>query len=1074
MSAGKLERRLSLWLSAALWLGLLLAGLRLSTRWPDWTLELGRRPWGEPSAAELALLERLPGPARLTHYVSAPEALPANLRKLPGEIERLLDKLEQASGGRLTWRRFQADRDEEARRLAADRRVAPTRRRQVLRDGWSESEFYSALEIELLGGRSLVLGGLGPEQLPRLPSLVLQHLGELAAPRPPRIGLCAPAAGYSGLEALLRARGEVRRLEPKELDPAALAGLDLLLLLDPPALSEQLVEDLRRARERGQSQLFGLQRRRATLGEVEGELALQFLGTGVDPSLLLASLGLSAPRWPLFDGRCENQQRGERVVDLPFLLRAIAPNQDFRALGSQPNGTLLFPTPMPILAVGSRLEELALEAAPLATSSELSFTVAGLEDAGLALDPAGALLPSAPLRLSALTPAAGRPLPKQALLMRITSPDPWIGEALVMGSPRAFSDEFLGLEGYAHRRLAEILLNSLTRPERLVAARADLPRPAPLAPLSNGAQQAWRLALLAPLLLLLLAIALWRGLRPWAALRGGARGRAPRWALLALLLILTATLSQSLPSRLRADLSADASAGLAPATVELARAAAAGEGLTLEWIASPPGRLPAALRAPERLARQRLRELAERVPGIRLVTRPADAADGELVAELQGLGIEAFPVESGAAGERSQREVFLTLLLSRGAAREQLDFWGAAALEDFEFRLAAACWRLQGHARPRLALATDVPRLSPAEAHSEYLQRKLFAPVGSDVYSLARAALERLDFEVLHVDPIYPALPEGIDALFWLQPRRPTEAMLPVFAAHLYGGGRAFLASQHLVLQAQAHRGRGFDPVFWPEPQFADVHERWFPSLGLSQEVAVWFDAQNFEREQVNRINLDEQQRAYVKQDAALPFLVRASSAYFADDPLLAGVGDQALAYPSPFALDPAALAAAGLTAEVLIETSEASWRYPWSGGFVPEPVLAGPGPEAPATPRAPLFLRLSGQFPLPPAPPGEGAPAPVLPLPAPGELLLLGASEPFKNAALQETRYRGDRLLANAAAHLTLPPELAAVLGRRPTPRGLYFTAPERRLAWRAGVLALPLLALPAGWWLRRRGGPR
>jgi lipopolysaccharide export LptBFGC system permease protein LptF len=97
-----------------------------------------------------------------------------------------------------------------------------------------------------------------------------------------------------------------------------------------------------------------------------------------------------------------------------------------------------------------------------------------------------------------------------------------------------------------------------------------------------------------------------------------------------------------------------------------------------------------------------------------------------------------------------------------------------------------------------------------------------------------------------------------------------------------------------------------------------------------------------------------------------------------------------------------------------------------------------------------------------------------VLPLPAPGELLLLGASEAFKNEALQETRYRGDRLLGNAAAHLTLPAELAAVLGRRPAPRGLYFTAPQRRLAWRAGVLALPLLALPAGWWLRRRGGPR
>lgn len=1074
MSDGKSKRRLALWISAGLWLGLLLSGQRLAERWPRLALELGRRPWGEPSAAELELLARLPGPARVTHYVSAPEALPANLRKLPGEIERLLNNLELASGGRLTWRRFQADRDEETRRLAADRRVAPTRRRQVLRDGWTESEFYSALEIELLGERSVVLGGLGPEQLPRLPSLLLQHLGELAAPRPPRFGLCAPAAGYSQLETLLRSRGELRRVEPERLAAGDLEGLDVLLVLDPPALPAAAVEALRRARERGQSQLLGLQRRRATLGEVEGELALQFLGTGVDPGPLLASLGLSAPRWPLFDGRCENQQRGERVVDLPFLVRSIAPNQDFRALGNQPNGTLLFPTPMPLLAVGTRLEELALEAAPLATSSELSFTVAGLEEAGLRPGPDGAPEPSAALRLAALTPAAGRPLAKQALLMRVTSQDPWIGEALVLGSPRALSDEFIGLDSYAHRRLAEILLDSLTRSERLVAARADLPRPAPLQPVEGGAQRAWRLFVYAPLLAVLLSIAWARGLRPQGSWNAGARGRASRWALVLLLLVGVGVLGALLPGRARLDLSADRNGGLAPATLELARTAAAGAGLSAEWIASPPGRLPAALRAPERLVRQRLRELAQQVPELRLIHSPADAADGERVAGLLEQGIEPFPVESGAPGERSRREVFLTLVLRRGEQREQLDFPDARALEDFEFRLAAACWRLNGQARPRLALATDVPRLSPAEAHSEYLQRKLFAPIGSDVYSLARAALERLDFEVLHVDPTYPSLPSDVDALFWLQPRRPTEAMLPLFAAHLYGGGRAFLASQNLVLQAQAHRGRGFDPVFWPEPQFADVNERWLPQLGLSQEVAVWFDAQNFERDQVNRIQLAETRRAYVKQDAALPFLVRASSAYFAADPLLAGIGDQALAYPSPFAIDPAGLAAAGLEAEVLIETSEASWRYPWSGGFVPEAALAGPGPEAPSAPRAPLYVRLSGQFPPPPPAPGEGAPSAVLPLPAPGQLLLFGASEPFKNDSLLDARYRGDRLLANAAAALTLPPELAAVLGRRPTPRGLYFTAPERRLAWRAGVLGLPLLLLPAGWWLRRRGGPR
>ena len=69
---------------------------------------------------------------------------------------------------------------------------------------------------------------------------------------------------------------------------------------------------------------------------------------------------------------------------------------------------------------------------------------------------------------------------------------------------------------------------------------------------------------------------------------------------------------------------------------------------------------------------------------------------------------------------------------------------------------------------------------------------------------------------------------------------------------------------------------------------------------------------------------------------------------------------------------------------------------------------------------------------------------------------MLVGNSEAFKNEWLLREDFRGDHFLVNAVAALTLPPELAALAGRRDVPRGLEYVEPERRLAWRAAVLGL------------------
>ena len=86
--------------------------------------------------------------------------------------------------------------------------------------------------------------------------------------------------------------------------------------------------------------------------------------------------------------------------------------------------------------------------------------------------------------------------------------------------------------------------------------------------------------------------------------------------------------------------------------------------------------------------------------------------------------------------------------------------------------------------RPKVAFAADAERLSAAEDFERYQNQSLFAPKGNDNYSLARALLLRLDFDVVNVTPREfmetrrPEVPDDADLLLWMQPRRSIRGMM--------------------------------------------------------------------------------------------------------------------------------------------------------------------------------------------------------------------------------------------------------------------------------------------------------
>ncbi len=1070
-------KRSALWLALLLGLGIWCA-IEASRAFAGPRVELAENRQTELTSVDRQRLAELDRDVTLTYWVSSRERMPSSMRQVERGVLELLEALEQAaqqtaSTARVSWRHADPESKEELQTFASQRGISPIRVRSVSKDGWSEREVYSSLELQLGATGRVVLDGIDRETLPALKGLILEHLGALESPPRPRFALAAPESGYEQLASYLGARGELLRVDGNAL--AADLAADVLVWMEPGSPPEEALEALDQLRERGVGVLLAGSARRSTLGmtpDASGagrQAALRIEPSGFDADRVLARFGLRALESPLFDERCEAQMLEGQATRLPFLARCIGPNQDFRGFEPAPSGSILFPSPTALRLDGASLLESGVQAKVLATSSEASYTVPELAGAG----------PFEPVRLAALDRERHRALPKEALLVALEPARSLHGRAFVAASPKPFSDEFLDLEGYVHRDLLSLLVGQLASPARLVASRAEVPRPARIDPVSPSAERIWRLLVL--------------GLGP-AALAGlfvatgglGARGRSGRGgARLGVTALVAVAIAFAVPAlgaalgRVRGpvlDLTADALSQPAGVNVDLLAEVAAENPLQAAWLVSPTTDLPPNLRAPARAARERLDVLL----GTSSSASWAPTPDWASVDEQRAPRLRAVVGE----GEITRVIDFRSSLeLTAGNRTERLDFPDALAFEDFEFRVGFALWRLAGNAPPRIAMATDTPRLTPAEAHSEYLQLQRFAPTGTDIFSLARASLQLAGFDVVHVDSARADVPENADSLFWLQPRRPLARMLEAFALHLTGGGKAFLAAQHFQLIPQQHRGRDFETVWWPRPQFCDLEQLYFPGIGLVLARDVLFDRLNYTSQVLTQVNRDPRARDYERQDSSLPALIRAVVANQSDDPLLAGVGDLRFPFPNRVFLDEAQLAAVGLTAEVLATTSASAWNYAWEGGFLPSDVLAGPSESTsvalPAgvdsVSRAPLLVRVRGSFPQPPSDlvdRAEGELPPLPPEPGAGELVLIGNSAAFDNERLLRPDSRGDRLLVAAAAHQTLPPGLAALTGRRSVPPGLDLVPEDSRLIWRGAVLLagpLTLLLLAALGSLRR-----
>lgn len=1108
-------------------------------------IELGALKVVDVEEATRARLAALDDKVFLTYFVSPRDEMPSHMRGIERDVETLFRSLRAAAPDRLDYAIVRlastgareagapaetgegdgpAPVDDDLERYAANRRISPVRVRSVDRDAYSERTVWSGISIAYKTYRPAVVNGIEPMHLTRLQAIVMAHLDRMERPRRPIVALAVPSQGtalsnvhatYTKLAAELRKCVEV--VDPR--DASAIPGkvltvdlnggapipkeADVLFWIDPTTPSPSRLRELQLYLESGRCAVIaGSEWVAEVSSDASGTPQVEFKSTGYDAQPLLSAFGLAPVRGLVLDGDCLDLVAGQNKIPAPFVFRCIAYRQDFRRMRGQPNGTLLFPAPTPMRIDAERVAELGFEADVLATSSDKTWI---------------AELPSGPVPVMRLTPEEGESVPMQPLIVGLRSKDPWGGRLVLCSAGGTFHDGNFDRDATAHWRLLRVLTDTLASDEQIVYAQLGARRPAPVPELERPQRWLWRFLCVFVLPILLGGVAWRRGVfGEWASgLRTGARPGARRLPLavlaggaLAAVVLLSAV---ARGAGVKVDWTRDRIRRLSTESTVIARAAQ-NASIRAEVYFSAQDRLPAVLRPHVADLVAKLREIRAAGADLTVVrTEPEDLAVSER-RRLGEWGIVPVKVTSREEELTVVRNVYASVRLVRGDSSSVLHFSEPRDFESLEFRLVFAIWKLLTGISPHVVVVNDSPRMSPAEAH-DMQQAGLSPPTGNDVYSVARETLRDLGYRVTHVNPRLPkpVLPADADVVVWFQPRRDCCPMMEELVRYLHGGGRVALFAQHFVMQSRQYPGSKFEFVYWPQPQFPDIDEVYYPDIGILATREVLFDDLRV------RMELDAQvhrggQKDLKPMESALPFAIRASASNAAADSYLTrNLGDQAFLFASFLEWDEARLRELGLTATPLWTTSERSWTLAWKGGWIPNSFLVWPPSpfEAPGKPpvvprrfpRAALAALFEGTFPLPAEPltfrppqPAEGGAEPESrPRPRhdpanpgkPAKLYFVGCSEAFKNTRIADREFRADQFLANTAAALVFDREafgvsggrgLASVASQRPAARGFGPLEDGAKLSWRIAVqAAAPVLFLAAGlmWLWRRRAAP-
>lgn len=947
---------------------------------------------------------KLEAPLSLTYIAK-------HLKGVKTPVQNFLARLKALDPDRIDYRIVDPD-SEPGRAYATKKKAAPFHLRDIQRDEHGEQTAWSSLVIAYGDHPEILIPRITSSDLPYLEHLLLAHLKALTHPPRPVIAVSAPQQ-FGLFTKFLGQWGEIALADSNAIPSDA----DIIFWIDPATANSRALQN---AIDKGRTVVLAgspyfIDYSVNDTGEVT--YRTYFNATW---EKILAPLGIRPQSDLLMDqsqGPILFRDKKNKIhqINAPFHLRVMPGFYDLKGFLSPARGALNFVS-AGALTVDSR------------AVSDYHPDILGTTTDNAYIQP----LPTEPFTNSHLKEAPT--IGKQNVMLRLRHKDPWKGEILVLATSSPFRDGIFNQPNYAHRVFLQTIMSTFTDHDRIVRGRVKRPSSPPTPQLSATSRVIWRVCVVfvVPLILLILGVCLY-----YSHMRVSFGHLSLRTCIAIVVLIIASPLWSYQWGQLL-----DLTAEKIHTPLSFSREQIQNQIPKADLIIPTRAHLPPALKKVEMETVARLNSL-----GINYtLRRPKDLS----TAYLNRIGLRPYQVKTVRDDVEISQSVISGLLLHYLGSATIIPRLDDRTTDHFEFLLTTATLRLSTGKTPHIALISESPRLSPAEAH-EYRQKHLSPPRGVDVFSELKTLLRMYGYRVSYVNPRTPHLPPQTDLVIWMQPRRDASPMIALLSQHLARGGRAIVALQHYNIQQRQYSGGDFETVYWPQPQYQDLN-RYLEPLGIPQAREVLMDQTR------SRLALETQiyrrvVREYDSQEVALPFLIRAVPPHFDTTlPITRQLGDQLFIWGNRFVPDPHRLQMYNLTVTPLISTSNRTWAYHWSGGWLPKTAFS---PDSLLLSHQSLALLVTGTFPL--AEFNASSPTFTHPMPNPqGHLLLIGSSEMFKNEYLYAPGFQHEQFLLNAVAYLTHGPQFADLQARRKIAPGFSYLSPDQKILWRVLVVGL------------------
>ena len=984
------------------------------------------------SADTETYLSNLDTPLSLTYFATPRQTMPAHLKGVEKPIHDFLSRLKSIAPNRIDYRVI--DPDLSGASYASRKKASPFTVRNIERDEQTEQTVWSSLVVGYGSYPEILIQKITPSDLPHLERLIIDNLKALKNPPKPVIAVSAPQQ-FSLFSSFLGQWGEVRKIDlsnPNAIPPEA----DVIFWLDPTVATQNHIRALQNAIDRGRTVvLAGSPYVIDYTANEQGSIQYRAYGLGSAWETLLTPLGIR-PRPDLLMDQSNgpiffrDQKNKIHQVEAPFHLRIMPGFYDLKGFLSPARGALNFVSAGPLESDPRKVSDAGYYLDILGTTTDNAYVQ---------------ILPEEDFTNEHINQSLK--IGKQNVMLSLRHKNPWKGEFLILATSSLFRDGIFNQPNYAHRVFLQTVMRTFTESNRIVRGKVERATPPPIPELSATARIFWRgvVIIIAPLILVILGARRYFVISgAWTIFRGF--GGLPIHAGLALIGLFIASYIWSLQGGKLLDLTEEHVHTLLP----LSHTQFAKQNFKADFILPSRSHLPPTLKGIESLVVSRLNDL-----DISYTIRRPDNLSTTDHARLNALGLRPFEMRTVRDDAETSQHVLSGLVLHRPGGSTVIPRVDDKTADHLEFLLATAAQRLSTGKTPHIALVSEPPRLSPAEAF-EYHQKQLSPPKGADVFSELKTLLRTYGYRVTYINPGAPHLPPDTDLLIWMQPRRDASKMTALLSQHLARGGKAIVAMQHYNIQQRQYRGGGFETVYWPQPQYQDLNQYLEP-LGIGQVREILMDQTR------SRLALETQiyrraVREYEAQEVALPFLIRTVAPNFeSNTPITRQLGDQLFIWGNRFMPVLDSLRTHSLTTSSLITTSGRAWAYDWSGGWLPESAFA---PDSLILSKQPLVVLVSGTFPTAEfriAETGESERILQHPTPNPsGQLLLIGSSEMFKNTYLYTPGFQHEQFLLNAVAYLTHGPEFSELQARRKIARGFPYQPPGLKTLWRILVVGL------------------